>query len=66
MSLRRIPVFFEIDTETGEVSLDGERTFFMPVLGDEGDTFDDLQAGLKNALKTYLADEIDTFAEDLD
>jgi hypothetical protein len=61
MSLRRIPVEFEIDTATGEVSLDGERVFFMPVLEE---TYNALQKGLVSALKTYLAEEMDTFAED--
>jgi hypothetical protein len=63
MSFRRIPVEFEINTNTGEVLLDGKRMFYMPVLVE---TYNALQADLKNALQTYLAEEMDTFAEDMD
>lgn len=63
MVFRRISVEFEIDCASGEVLLDGQRVFFMPVVEE---TYNALQADLKNALTTYLSEEIDTFAEDAD
>lgn len=66
MVLRRISVEFEINTDSGEVLLDGKRVFFLPDFVDDQSfwSYINLQKEIKSFLTSLLSEEMDTFAEE--